>query len=24
MYKLALSINPGQQDAKEGLAQLQK
>ena len=24
MYKLALSINPGLQDAKEGLAQLQK
>jgi tetratricopeptide (TPR) repeat protein len=24
MYKLALSINPSQQDAKEGLAQLQK
>ncbi len=24
MYKLALSINPGQPDAKEGLAQLQK
>ena len=24
MYKLALSINPGQADAKEGLAQLQK
>lgn len=24
MYKLALSINPGQQDARDGLAQLQK